>query len=254
MPSHRRDYLAGHVIVWIAHVSKSEDSLSHLEACLDDRDRERAARFHFPGDRARFVLGRGLLRNCLAPYLDRAPEAIELAYTPRGRPVLPHDDTLQFSISHTQDLVALALTDGARIGIDLEAVQTHPDLPDLAERIFSKADLATFEALPASEKLPAFHRVWTRKEAYLKARGEGIAERLQQISVSMGPEVVITLDDSRNVFPKEKWRLLSLPVPAGYAGTLACDDPRRRIEGSYVTFAQGEPIPDSSSDFTLPAA
>jgi 4'-phosphopantetheinyl transferase len=249
-----REYLGEHILVWIARVSQSDDAPDLLEPCLDAKDRERAARFHFAADRARFVLGRRLLRTCLARYLARAPETIELAYTPRGRPVLANDEKLQFSISHTQNLVALAVTDGARIGIDLEAVQPHPDLPDLAERIFSATDLATFNALPASAKMAAFHRVWTRKEAYLKARGEGIAERLGQVSVSMGPEQIPTLHDGGNIFYGERWRLFLLPLPAGYAGALACDDGHRAIEGAYVRIRQGEPIPDTSLDFKFPIA
>src|SRR5471030_1857148 len=120
-----REHLAGHMIVWIAQVSRARDSLSFLEPCLDVRDRERAARFRFPEDRARFVLGRGLLRKCLGHYLQLTPEMIELAYSDRGRPVLPHDETVQFSIAHTHDLVAVALTADARVGIDLEWMQPH---------------------------------------------------------------------------------------------------------------------------------
>src|SRR5476649_708088 len=127
----RREHLAGHLIVWIAHVAKAQDSLIFLEPCLDGRDRERAARFRFSEDRARFVLSRGLLRKCLGHYLQQTPETIELALTDRGRPVLPQDETVQFSISHTHDLVAVALTSGARVGIDLEWVQPHWDLPEL---------------------------------------------------------------------------------------------------------------------------
>ena len=77
MEPHRRDHLAGHLIVWIAQVSTSQDSLIFLEPYLDSRDRERAARFRFSGDRARFVLGRGLLRKCLGHYLQQTPETSE---------------------------------------------------------------------------------------------------------------------------------------------------------------------------------
>ncbi len=101
MKPHTREHLAGHVVVWIAEVSKTQDSLIDLESCLDYRDCERAARFRFPDDRARFVLGRGLLRKCLGHFLQKAAPSIELAYTNLDRPVLPDDETIQFSISHT---------------------------------------------------------------------------------------------------------------------------------------------------------
>src|SRR5271156_3414348 len=217
MKPHRREHLAGHMVVWIAHVSKALDSLIFLEPCLDMRDRERAARFRFSEDRARFVLGRGLLRKCLGHYLQQTPETIELASTDRGRPILPHDETIQFSISHTHDLVAVALTTGGQIGIDLEYMKTPSDLPELAKRIFSEEDLQIFQALPDSETLAAFFRAWTRKEAYLKARGEGIAEGLRQISVSLGPEEISSIRDARDKSAARTWQLVDLPVPPDYA-------------------------------------
>jgi len=244
MKPHRREQLAGHVIVWIAHVSKAQDSLIFLEPCLDVRDRERAARFRFPEDRARFVLGRGLLRKCLGRYLQRTPEAIELAYTDRGRPILPQDKTIQFSISHTHDLVAIALTSNACVGIDLEYVQPHWDFPDLAKRIFSEEDLRAFQALPGHEAPAAFFRAWTRKEAYLKACGEGITEGLRQISVPFGPEDACAVKDTRDESAARAWRLLALPVPADYMGCLACDNLDKQLECTFVHLDKNEIIRD----------
>ena len=246
MKPHLRDHLAGHMIVWIARVSQARDSLIFLEPCLDTRDRERAARFRFPEDRARFVLGRGLLRKCLGHYLHQAPETIELAYADRGRPVFPHDETVQFSVSHTHDLVAIALTADARIGIDLECVEPRLDLPELAKQIFSEEDLLTFQALPASEAPAAFFRAWTRKEAYLKACGEGITERLRQISVSFGPEGAGVIKDAREESATKTWRVLALPVPADYMGSLACDHVDKQLECDFVHLNHGEIIRDSS--------
>jgi 4'-phosphopantetheinyl transferase len=250
MSPHRREHLAGHMIVWIARVAQAPDSLIFLGPCLDDRDRERAARFRFPEDRARFVLGRGLLRKCLGHYLEQTPETIGLAYTDRGRPILPHDETVQFSISHTHDLVAIALTAHARIGIDLEYVQPHLDLPELAKRIFSEEDIQSFQALPESEAPAAFLRAWTRKEAYLKARGEGIAEGLRQVSVSLGPEIIGSVIDARDEAAAQNWRLFALPIPADYTGSLACDDLNKQLECSFVRLDKSEVIKDSPSNFS----
>ncbi len=245
MKPHASDHLARHMVAWIARVSEARDSLIFLEPCLDGRDRAQAARYRFPEDRARFVLGRGLLRNCLGRYLGQTPETIELAYTDRGRPILPRDETIQFSISHTHDLVAVALTSGARIGIDLESVQPHGDLLELARRIFSEDDLHTFQALPGSEAPAAFFRAWTRKEAYLKARGEGIADGLRQVSVSFGPEQTGSIKDARDESAARTWRLLALPVPEDYMGSLACDDVDKQLECSFVRLDKSEIISDS---------
>jgi 4'-phosphopantetheinyl transferase len=246
MKPQRRDHLSAHMIVWLAHVSKAQDVLASFDSCLDQRDRERAARFKFPADRARFTLGRAMVRKCLGHYLEQPAETVELAYTDLGRPFFPADKKLQFSISHTQDLVGVAVTEGAQIGIDLEAISPHLDLIELAERIFSPDDLAIFQAYSAREKVAAFYRAWTRKEAYLKARGEGIAEGLQEISVSMAPEEVLSIRDNRHASASGKWHLISLPLPGGYAGTLACDDVAKHLEGSFITFPNAEPTPESA--------
>jgi 4'-phosphopantetheinyl transferase len=245
-----RKHLAGCVIVWIAQVAKARDSLIFLEPCLDGRDRERAARFRFPEDRARFVLGRGLARKCLGRYLGQTAETIELAYTDRGRPVLRGDEAIQFSISHTHDLVAIAVTTDARVGIDLEYVQSRPNVLELAKQIFSEKDLQTFQALPHDEMRPAFFRAWTRKEAYLKARGEGIAEGLRQISVSFDPEETGTIMDARDESAEQAWRLLSLPVPADYMGSMACDAAGKRLECNFVHFDKSEIVANSVSRFS----
>ncbi|HEY0258103.1 MAG TPA: 4'-phosphopantetheinyl transferase superfamily protein, partial [Candidatus Methylacidiphilales bacterium] len=225
----RRKHLAGHMVVWIARVSQARASLPHLESCLDAGDRQRAARFHFAEDRARFVLGRGLLRKCLGYHLRQTPETIELATTEFGRPVLAGNREIQFSLTHTGDLVAVAVTSGAQIGIDLELVQPQRDLPGLAERIFSPEDLREFLALSPGDQTGAFYRAWTRKEAYLKARGEGIAAGLQGTSVSFGQEEAVTLRNSPDETDRAQWQLLALPLPADYAGCLACDDREKQL-------------------------
>ena len=243
MTPRTREHLAGHIVVWMARISQAQDSLPDLQPCLDPRDRERVARFRFSEDRARFTLGRGLLRKCVGEYLHQQPETIVLAYTNRNRPVLAQDDSIQFSISHTHDLVAVALTADARIGIDLEHIHPTPDLPELAERILSAQDLKTFQSLPRDEALTAFFRVWTRKEAYLKARGEGITEGLQEISVSLGPEEISSVADTRDESAATTWRLLSLPVPEGYMGSIACDDAEKSLHFREVRVDKGEVVP-----------
>jgi 4'-phosphopantetheinyl transferase len=247
MKPQRREHLAANIVVWIARLSQAQDSLRFLEPCLDAGDRERAARFKFAEDRARFVLGRGLLRKCLGHYLEQPPETVELAYTDLGRPLLPQDETIQFNISHTGDLVAFALTASAQVGVDVELVHRPPDLLELAKRIFSDADFRTFQALPADEALPTFYRVWTRKEAYLKARGEGITEGLQLISASLGPETTSRIMDARNESAAQTWRVIDLPVPNDYMGCIACDDARKRLDCRSVRLDKGEFIDEYES-------
>jgi len=129
----------------------------------------------------------------------------------------------------------------------VELVQPHPDLLELAKRIFSEKDLQTFQAYPAHEALTAFFRAWTRKEAYLKARGEGIAEGLPLISASFGPEKTSTITDTRDKSAGQTWRVSNLLVPADYMGCLACDDAGKRLDCRFLHLDKGEIIGDSPS-------
>jgi 4'-phosphopantetheinyl transferase len=242
-----RKLLDEKVVVLIARVSNEQDSLGHLEQWLDSRDRERAVRFRFAEDRARFILGRGLLRKTLGTYLQKAADSITLGYTDRDRPIFPEDETIQFNLSHTQDLVAIALTAHARVGVDLEHMEIKSDLLPLAKRILSLDDYGRFQTLSAEELPAAFFRIWTRKEAYLKARGEGISGGIQRISVSFGPEATSSVADERENSSVERWRIINLPTPDNYMGCVACDDTVKSIECSYVRFEAGEIIRDSST-------
>jgi 4'-phosphopantetheinyl transferase len=249
MKQESREHLNGHIVVWLAQISMSHDSLPSLQGYLDEKDVDRAARFRLPEDRARYVLGRALTRECLARYLNRAPGTIAFIYSGRGRPMLAGDDSIQFSISHTQDWVAFALTSHARVGIDLEYLRPDFNLAEMAVRIFSRTDLQRFQALPGDEKLASFFRAWTRKEAYLKARGEGITDALDQVSVSFGPEEFASLKDSRAPSDAHSWRLQTFPLPVNYAGSLAWDDPEKIVECRLVRFNQSEMILDLPPDW-----
>ena len=244
-----RDHLNGHVVVWIAQVSREHNSLSSLDRFLDDRERARAERFRFPEDRARFVLGRSLVKTGLGHYLQIPAASIELSYTDRDRPIFLANNSIQFSISHTQDLVAVAFTSHAHVGIDVEFMQAKSDLLALAKRILSDDDYQKFQTLPATELTDAFFRIWTRKEAYLKASGEGITDGLQKISVSFSADEITSVQDSRNASNVDSWRLITLPTPAMYKGSVACDDIAKKVDCHFVHFENGEIVRDSSPRF-----
>jgi 4'-phosphopantetheinyl transferase len=143
-------------------------------------------------------------------------------------------------------MVAVAVTCHSRVGVDLEYIRTGFDPFELAERIFSKSDLKIFQGLPEREKLAAFFRAWTRKEAYLKALGEGITEALEQISVSFGPEESAVICDTRNDASSQSWRLHILPLPADYIGSLACDASDKAAEIQRVRFVKDELVVESA--------
>ena len=236
----REDAPDAALVVWIARVPEFREELPALEALLDPREVERAGRFRFPEDRARFVVGRGLLRHALRRYAPQIPATLEIAYSNLGRPFIPAEhEAPRFSISHTRDLVTLAFADVAQVGVDVEFIQAPVDLLDLAERILSEDDFRTFQTFPPVERQLAFFRAWTRKEAYLKARGEGIGTGLQDVSVSFAAEAASPVNDRRDE-SSASWRLHMLPVPDDYMSCVACDEAARPVASFAVRMNKGE--------------
>ncbi len=182
---------------------------------LSAAERARAGRFVLPRDRDRFVAGRSRLREILGGYLGIAAGAMEFRHGDWGRPEV---DGLSFSLSHSGDRALLATARDVPVGADIEAL--HPVDPDLARSVFAPDEQRAFAALPAAERVPAFFRGWTRKEAYLKARGTGLSTDLSSFEVSLGP------DDPPRLLrcasgEAGQWRLADVDLGPGLAGAVA---------------------------------
>ena len=219
------------IILGLTRVAETLSGLEELEIGLSEQDRDRALRFRFREDRARLVLGRRLLAVLLREELGLSAQMLTL--TDKGRPYLPDRPEVAFSISHAGDLVAVALTIGAQVGVDIESLNRRVQLDPLAERIFNAADLARFRAVPEAGKTRAFFRAWTGKEAVLKALGLGLFGGVAEISVSLdGAAETIRAGGGL------AWHIQPLNVPEGYVGAVACDDPRRSIRARDFTLAE----------------
>jgi 4'-phosphopantetheinyl transferase len=158
--------------------------------CLDAEEKARAARFVFERDRIIHVVAHGLVRSVLARYTGEPAAAQKFSVTSYGRPELIQRDgadRLRFNLSHTHGLVACAVTRRRDIGLDVEST-TRPAPIEIAERVFSSAELATFGPLSDSQRDDHFYALWTLKEAYIKARGLGLALSLQSFSVDPKPD------------------------------------------------------------------
>jgi 4'-phosphopantetheinyl transferase len=213
-------------------------SPTHLTTNLNPTDRTRAEGFRFAEDRTRFLAGRTLLDHLFRQYLGREAGVAELTYTPLGRPVLANHPVLSFSITHSQDLVAVALTLGAEVGIDVESMERELDFEALAARIFSDEDLVQFRTLPSHAMSTAFFRAWTGKEAILKARGVGLFGGLPAVAIPWEMESTAWSVELRD--PETCWRLQRLPVPDGYMGHVAWCDPARGLDFREITLEEIE--------------
>ncbi|MGE5138512.1 MAG: 4'-phosphopantetheinyl transferase family protein, partial [Rudaea sp.] len=199
--------------------------LARFAATLSPPELERAARFHFERLRQRFIAGRGLLRALLGRYLKVEPGQIEFGYGSAGKPMLltPRPEmALHFNLAHTDDLALLAFTRLGPVGVDVERVRSLDDVTGLVSRFFSAREHAAFASLPEAQQPAAFFNLWTRKEAWLKATGEGIAHSLHLVEVSFLPrEPTRLLAVPEPLSQGRPWTLLDLRPAAGFAAALA---------------------------------
>jgi 4'-phosphopantetheinyl transferase len=188
---------------------------------------KRAERFYLQKDREHFIVARGLLRAILSRYLDMKPSQLRFCYNCHGKPFLATTsgrDTLSFNLSHSHGLALCAVTRGRKIGIDLERVRTDFACEQIAERFFSPRENAALHALPSSMRHEAFFTCWTRKEAYIKAKGEGLLLLLDQFDVSLAPGEPATLLNSRwDSQEASRWSLQELILSPGYTAALAVE-------------------------------
>lgn len=159
-------------------------------ALLSDAERQRANRFAFDRDRRRFTFARARLRQLLAARLGMRPESVELTYGEHGKPSLARrcaDSDLRFNVSHSDDVAVYAFALGREVGIDVETVRAIRDADHIAARFFSRRENEVYRVLDPRDKPLGFFNCWTRKEAFIKALGDGLYHPLDRFDVSLAP-------------------------------------------------------------------
>jgi 4'-phosphopantetheinyl transferase len=218
----------GDVHVWTAILDPEAESFSYYEGLLSQDENARSGKYRFPRDQRRFVLCRGILRELLGSYLSAPPNAIEFTLASKGKPMLAapvNTIDIRFNVSHSQDFAIFAFSVGKEIGVDAELIRDDIEAEQIAERFFSDQEQAELRLLEGEEHRAGFFLCWTRKEAYLKARGDGLEKPLNSFSVTLAPRAPVRLL-SEDSF---KWSLYSLDVAPGWAAALAVEGVPSRI-------------------------
>lgn len=237
---------AREVHVWLACLDRSEWASEQLGTLLSSDERARAGRFHFVRDRRRFTAARGLLRMILGRYLGVDPREVEFSYGKHGKPALSRrfGSDFRFNTSHAGGLALFGLTRSAELGVDLEAIRPLPDAEQLAERFFSVREVAGLRAVPPARRSESFFNCWTRKEAYVKALGSGLAHPLDRFEVSLAPgeraRLVNVADDPEEA---KRWTFRSLSRVPGFTGAVVVEGGERRFRSAWWP-APGEPLLD----------
>jgi 4'-phosphopantetheinyl transferase len=208
------------VHLWRASLAISDADEQSFRALLNDQERERADRFYAPLHRRRFTAARGMLRTLLAQYLDVLPAALQFSYSPLKKPFLADTD-LQFNVSHSDDMAVFAFTRVVPIGVDIEKMQ--PDfMLAVARRYFSEKELVELLALPEVEQVAAFYWLWARKEAFVKAIGQGLHFPFREFTVSLREQVETIVYDCDDY---AMWHLESFAASAGYQAAFVVPAP-----------------------------
>ncbi len=211
------------VHVWCVALVQPATLERELVDLLAEDERDRAARFHFEHLRRRFRVSHGVLRRILAHYTGIAAAQLRFAADPFGKPALTEPEgELRFNLSHSENLALIAVARGREVGVDIEFMRHVPEAEAVAKCNFSAREYAAYRALDEKEKRVAFFNCWTRKEAYLKARGEGLSFPLAQVDVAFAPaEVPGLLCVHGDTIEAARWSLRALHPANGYAAALA---------------------------------
>lgn len=224
-----REEAADGISIWTATLDRTERARAEWESTLSPEELARANRFHFAKDRNHYVVARGLLRALLGEYLRQDPRKLEFAYGPYGKPELAGASAASgasFNLAHSGGLAAFAISRRRALGIDIERIQAESAGEDIARRYFSAREFSDLQTLSPDEKVDAFFRCWTRKEAYLKALGTGLQTPLDSFSVSLLPSQAAAF--LNGVTPD--WRLEAFQPAEGYAGAVVYSGPSAAIE------------------------
>lgn len=210
------------VHVWTASLSTGGTALAELRAVLVAEERARADCIRAPQLRRRFIVSRAILRRLLSIYLRVAVSELRLGYGAHGKPYVASVSGLCFNLSHAEDTVMYAFASQREVGIDIESTTRDVDIEGVARQAFSPIECEALTSLSPDARRAAFFRIWTRKEAYVKARGDGLGYPTRTFSVWHLPGGDATrLADGRQTGSLAGWQLLEIPAPPNFCAALA---------------------------------
>jgi 4'-phosphopantetheinyl transferase len=217
----------GKIDLWFVGLDCPPVLLNMMAATLSRDEAERGDRFHFARDRDRFLASRGILRNVLSRYLQCSPREIRFAYQISGKPQIAYPASvtkdLRFNLSHSADAAVYAISCGRDVGVDIELI--CPDVPwaEVATTFFAPGEIAKLHGLSSHLRAAGFFNCWTRKEAYVKARGEGLLLPLDAFEVSLAPGEAPALLRARDPRELGRWSFFEISPGEDFAAALVVE-------------------------------
>ena len=209
--------------IWAASTDATDKMVRILAKDLGASELQRASAFRHSLERNRFIARRHLLRSIIGCYLNVDATAVEFNNTARGKPTLGGDFAdagLHFNVAHSDGLAVVAISNVGAIGVDVEKIRRFDEIEQLVESCFSHRERTAFGLVPPNEKSAAFFRLWTRKEALLKANGDGIGRSLD-IEVPFDSHEAAERDDRPKLrCHRGTWYFYDLSPAPGFAVVL----------------------------------
>lgn len=223
------------VHVWFMRTHCAAEDIARFRSVLSPSELERAARFRFATLHDSSIVTRGALRVLLGRYLNIPPDSTQFQYGGNEKPALWPEKSIRFNISHSTDLAVFAFTLDCEIGVDVELIRPIADMTSIAERFFCREESAELLSLPDHKRQRAFFLCWTRKEAYIKALGNGLSEPLDTFRVTVDPDIPAAfIHVAHDPSLARRWTLQDLPVAPDYAAAVAYRGPARPLRLSPI--------------------
>lgn len=214
--------------VWRIDLEGPAIDPTRFRTLLDSTECARADRYRFEADCNRFTIVRGALRILLTRYTGLSNADITFVFSKHGKPALAPNarrEPIAFNVSHSGAFALIGLTHDHAIGVDVEEIERNVSLEKIAERFFSPDEVARLQQYPQVQQRAAFFDCWTRKEAFIKAHGDGLSLPLDSFSVTLGPEIpprLLRFDGEPGI---DCWTLAAPEVSDGYAGAVCVAAP-----------------------------
>ncbi len=225
IPKNFPDLSPGEAHVWRTFLDQPDEAVEFFGKILSEKERERAKRFHFEKDCRKFTIARGVLRMLIGKYQNVVPERLKISTGKYGKPAVTDEfnqPEIFFNLSHSDNLAVFAFTRETGIGVDVEQARQLKEMQRIARRFFSKHEYTVLNSLPKDDRTAGFFNAWTRKEAFIKALGEGLSHPLDTFAVTLRPGA-----DARLLWvtgdPAEaaQWSLISWKPAEDYVAALA---------------------------------